>query len=140
MADPILRLTDALRNAMADRVTATVDAGTGPGTVRIYDGAMPLDADDALSGNTLLAEMALSDPSAPAASGGVLTLSAIVQGSVGNTGTASWARVEDSDGNSVLDVDVTVTGGGGAMTINTVSLVAGGTVDVTGFVLTVPAG
>ena len=141
MPDPILRLTDALRNAMADRISAAVDAGAGLGTIKLYSGTQPLDADDSLSSNTLLATLTFSDPSAPAASGGVLTFSAITPDAlVDATDEVTWARVEDSDGNNVLDVNVTVTGGGGLVEINTVNLVAGGSVSVTNFTLTVPVG
>ena len=137
----VMRLADALRNAMADQITALIDAGSGPGTLKIYSGTQPADADDALSGNTLLAELALSDPSAPAASSGVLTLSAIADdASADATGTATWARVEDSDGNNVFDCDVTDTGGTGTLKLNTTSIVSGGSVSVSSFTVTGPAG
>ena len=136
----IMRVADALRNQIADQITARIDAGAGPGTIKIYDGAQPADADDAITTQTLLATLTFSDPSAPAAVAGVLTFNAITEdSSADDSGTASWARAEDSDGNNAIDVDVTASGGGGTIEMNTVDIVAGGPVRISSFTITVPA-
>lgn len=136
-----MNLADALRNQLADQITARVDLGAAAGNIKIYDGTMPTDADDAISGPTLLATLPFSDPSAPAASSGVLTFNAITDDSSADaTGTATWARIEDSDGNNVMDVDVTASGGGGTIELNTVSITSGGVVRITSFTITIPAG
>ena len=81
----------ALRNNMLDEITALIDAGAGAGLLRIYNGTRPATGGSA---TTLLAELTLSDPCAAAASGGILTFSAITQDSSANaSGTATWARV-----------------------------------------------
>ena len=136
-----MRIADALRNILADAFTTRIDLGSGAGTVRFYTGTQPTDADDAIGAQVLLATLTFSDPSAPAASGGVLTFSAITQDSSADaTGTATWARIEDSDGNNVFDCDVSVTGGGGTIELNSVSIIAGGAVRISSFTVTIPAG
>lgn len=125
---------DAIDNQL-DELTALIDAGTGAGLLRIYDGTRPADPDTAVSGQTLLAELTFSDPSAAAASGGVWTASSITQDSSANaTGTASWFRVVDSDGNGVIDGDVGTSSSD--LNLNSVSIVAGGAVSVSSFVIT----
>ena len=136
-----MRIADALRNILADAFTARIDLGPGAGTVRFYTGAQPADADDAIGVQVLLATLTFSDPSAPAASGGVLTFDTITQdASADATGTATWARIEDSDGNNAFDCDVSVTGGGATIELNTVNIIAGGAVRISSFTVTIPAG
>lgn len=124
----------ALRNAQLNQVTARIDGGTGAGLLRIYDGTRPATGGTA---TTLLAQLTMTDPSAPAASNGTLTLSAITQDSSADaTGTASWFRIVQSDGTTfVMDGSVTATGGGGDLQLNSVSLTAGGAVAVTAFTI-----
>jgi hypothetical protein len=134
------RIATASRNAMLDTLSDMLDAGAGAGTIKIYSGTQPANANAALSGNTLLATLTLSDPSAPGAASGTLTLSAITQDSAADaTGTASFARIADSDNNVVFDCDVTATGGGGTIELNTVSIVTGGPVLITAFTISIPA-
>lgn len=131
-----------VRNAIADAITARVDSGSGAGKLRIYTGSRPAGPGTAASG-TLLAEFTLSDPAFGAASAGVSTLDitpAVEDAAADNTGTAGYARFTDSDGNGKIDATVTATGGGGEVTCNTVSFVAGAVVTVTGCTITAPAG
>jgi len=66
-------------------------------------------------------------------------MSAITQDSAADaTGTATWARIADSTGATVFDVDVTVTGAGGTLQFNTTSFVIGGPVLISAFTITVP--
>ena len=60
----------------------------------------------------------------------MLTFSTVTpDSSADNSGTAQWFRVFKADGTTgVLDGSVTVTGGGGEMTLNTTSITAGGTI------------
>ncbi|PCJ26698.1 MAG: hypothetical protein COA94_04695 [Rickettsiales bacterium] len=90
----------ALRNNMLDEITALIDAGAD-GLVRIYDGTQPATGGAV---TTLLAEGAFSTNSAPAASGGVLTHSAIGdEASAPNGGTPTWYRIVDSTAAFVMD-------------------------------------
>ena len=53
------------------------------------------------------------------------------------TGTAAWARIADSNGSSVMDIDVSATGGSGALQLNTTNIVIGGPILITSFVISV---
>lgn len=133
-APAIMKNTDALRNAALDAITTLIDAGAGVGTIKIYDGTMPADADDAIVAQVLLATLTFTDPAAPGASAGLLTFSAIASDtSAAATGVAAWARIEDSNGNNVFDVDVGTTGSGASLELNMVNIVMGGTVAISAF-------
>ena len=130
-----LSYTTTLRNNQLDEITALIDAGAGAGKARIYDGTPPANVGTALSGNTQLAELILTDPSAGAASGGVLTFNAIADDtSADATGTASFVRFLDSDNNPVIQG--TVGTSGADINFNSVSFVAGGLVEITSFTIT----
>lgn len=120
----------ALRSARADAITTY--AG-GSALLRIYSGSRPATGGTA---TTLLAELTCNATFAPGASSGVLTLNSITQDSSADaTGTASWFRVVKSDGTThVMDGDVGTSGSD--LNLNTTSVVAGGPVAVTSFVLT----
>ena len=121
-----LALTAALRNAHLDAITAAIGAGAGAGVVQIYDGARPASGGTA---TTLLGTVTCSDPAAPAASGGVLTFSTFTEDSSADaTGTATWARIEDSTGAWVMDMDVGTSGT--ELVMNTTSITAGGPIRI----------
>lgn len=61
-------------------------------------------------------------------------------GTVGNAGTATWFRLADNDGGYLIDGDVTVTGGGGDMTLSSVAFAFGAVIQVTSFTVTLPGG
>ena len=46
-------------------------------------------------------------------------------------GTATWARIADSAGTFVGDVDIGVSGSGATIVMNTTSIVAGGSISIT---------
>jgi len=128
-----VKFSTAVRNARLDAITTY--AGTSP-IVRIYSGTAPADANTALSGNTVLAELACSSSLAPAASGGVLTLSTITQDSSADaTGTATFYRWLKSDATTVIQQG-TVSTSGADLNLNTTSIVIGGPVSVSSWTLT----
>jgi hypothetical protein len=117
-----------LRNTRLDAVKTAIDAGAGAGLLRIYDGTRPATGGTA---TTLLAELTFSDPSAPAASAGVLTFSAITADSSANaTGTATWWRAVDSTGAAVVDGNCGTSGSD--MNLNSTSITSGVQVSATG--------
>lgn len=133
------RVPDARRNGIVSSVVTALDAGAGPGTIKIYVGAQPADADDAPPG-ALLATIPLSDPAFGAPAAGAASANAIAAVGASGTGNAGWFRAADSAGATVVDGSVTATGGGGDMTLNTIALVAGVDVDITTWSVTMPAG
>lgn len=133
-----IKFRELTKNAVLLPIRTDIDSGSGAGKLRIYSGTIPATPETAASG-TLLAELTLSDPCAPVAYGGVLTFSAITQdSSADETGTAGYARVLSSDNVAIFDCDVTATGAGGTLQLNTTSIVKFGPVLVTAFTLTVP--
>lgn len=127
--------TATCRNNQLDEITALVDAGATGGLIKVYDGTRPADADTAVTTQNLLAQLTMSATSFGAAAAGVLTAASITDDtSADATGTASWFRLTDSDGNAVLDGDVGTSGSD--LNFDSVSFVAGGTISVTSFVIT----
>lgn len=133
-----VNIAAATRNPMMDALVARMNLGAGAATLKLYSGTMPANADAALSGNTLLATLTFTDPAAPASASGVVTFSTITEDSSADaSATATFARIQDSDGNTVFDCDVNTTGS--VIVLNTTSIVAGGPVRITSFTLTLPA-
>lgn len=130
-----LKFSTALRNSRADAISTAIGNG---GILRIYDGTRPANVGTAVTTQVVLAELTGGSPFAPAASSGLLTANVITQDPIANaTGTASWFRLFQSNGTTaVIDGDVTATGGGGDLTLNTVSIASGGPVQVTSAVIT----
>lgn len=127
-----LAYADSLQNTRLDDITADIDGGPAAGLLRIYDGAQPAKGGTA---TTLLAELTFSDPSAAAASGGVLTFNAINADTSANaTGTATWFRIVDSTGTFVMDG--TVGTSGADLNLNSTSISTGQQVSVTSFTIT----
>ena len=127
-----LGMASSLRNARADQIKTAIDAGAGAGLFRIYDGSRPATCGTA---TTLLAELTFTDPSAAAASGGVLTMSAITADSSANaTATATWYRNVDSTGTCVLDGSVGTSGSD--LNLNSTSIATGQQVSVTSYTIT----
>ena len=132
-----LQYRSTLRSNRLD--TLTTDVGNAA-LLRIYSGTPPADADAALSGNTLLAELTCASPFAPSASGGVLTASAITSDSSADaTGTATFFRVYKSDGTTCVvqgTVGGTVQATTGDLQLNTSALVSSIPVAVTSLTIT----
>lgn len=134
-ADP--RLSNAAASAAADAVVDLIDAGAGAGTIKIYDGTIPTNANTAVGSQVLLATLTFSDPAFGAAANGVATANSITSDSSADaTGTASWARIADSNGNAVMDV--TVGTSGEDINFNTVSFVSGATIAISSLTYTQP--
>lgn len=136
----LIRMRAVTRNAALDAIRTALDVGSGPATIAFYTGTQPANGDAALSGNTLLGTLTMTDPAAGAASGGNLTFSPITQDSSADaTGTATWARIRSSDDAQGMDVDVGATGSGAFIELNTTSIVAGGPIVITAMSLSIPA-
>jgi hypothetical protein len=131
---PLLALaySQTVRHNRLHAVRDAIDGGAGAGLLRIYDGSRPATCGTA---TTLLAELTFTDPCAGAASGGVLTMSAITADASANaTGTASWFRCVDSTGTCVIDGNVGTSGSD--LNLNSTSINSGVQVSVTSFTIT----
>jgi len=132
-ADP--RLTALAASAAADAVVDRIDTG-GAGTIKVYDGTIPTDADTAVGAQTLLATLTFSATAFGAASSGVATAASITNGTAVATGTAAWARIANGSGTTQLDV--TVGTSGEDINFNTVSFVTDATISITSLTYTQP--
>ena len=134
------RIPTAVRNAIVDTVVDRLDAGAGAGYIEIRTGAQPASANDAATG-TLLGTLPLSDPAFGAAANGSAAANAITSDTNADaSGNAGWFRAYDSTAAVVVDGSVTATGGGGDMELTSVAIVAGETIQVTSWTVTMPAG
>lgn len=133
----VLRSRTTTANKALTQYKDDLDAGSGPGTAKIYSGTIPATPETAATG-TLLAELVLTKPCGVVA-GKKLTFSAITQDlEANNTGYAGYVRLSDSDGNAVIDGDVTSTGGTGVLKLNVTLITALGPVFINSFELSIP--
>ena len=120
-----------LRSTRMTALVTDIDSGAGAGTLTIYSGTRPATGG---TETTVLAVLTLSDPCGTVTNG-VLTFSAITDDASANaTGTATWARLKDSDGNAAADLSVGTSGED--INFDSVSFVAGGNVSVTSLTIT----
>lgn len=132
-------LTIAALNAMVD---ACEVGSTNPSArLRIYSGTVPADADTALSGNTLLAELAMSNPAFGAAAddtpGAIATANAITDDSAADAnGTATFFRIVDRDENTVCQGSVGTSGTD--LIVSTTTFVAGQPVQASALTVSLP--
>lgn len=142
-----LSISNAAAKAAVDALTLLCDGGATTNAsahIKIYSGSVPTDADTALGAQTLLAELPMSNPAFAASTdlnpGARATAGAITDDTVAdNTGTASFFRIVNRSGTTViLQGSVTATGGGGDLTLNTVSIQANALVSVTSLTVTQP--
>lgn len=123
----------ALKNARLNQAASQLGTSC---LLNIYSGTQPATPDAALSGNTLLAQLACSATFAPSASGGVLTANAITSdASANNTGTATWASLVKSDGTTRI-IDMSAGTSGTDMILSSVSIVAGNIVTCSSLTIT----
>lgn len=128
----IANLSNTSANAEANALAPLMNTGV----IKIFDGTQPVNANTALSGNTLLATLTFGNPAFGSAAAGVLTANAITSGTAVATGTATFARVYESDGTTVV-MDCAVGTSGAYINLNTTSIVTGGLVSITSWTHTV---
>lgn len=127
-----VRFSTATLNGFLDTINTRLGSGA---LLRFYSGTKPANADAALSGNTVLAELALSATPFAAASSRSISANAISNDtSADATGTCTFASFLTSGGTRV--VDVTVGTSASDIIVNTVSFVAGAQVSVSSMSIT----
>lgn len=133
----VFQYGDLVRDARLNAIETTV--GTAP-KLRFFTGAMPANCAAADTG-TLIADITLpSDWMGAAASGVKAKLGTWVGAGHANAGAgmdAGYFRIKNS-GATVTHCqgDVSVTAGGGAMTLDTLTIASGQPINVTAFTLT----
>jgi hypothetical protein len=123
------------RNNRLDEVTA--DSGA-TAWLQVWDGALPATPVTAPAG-TLLASMALSNPIAPAASGGVLTIDVTpvpTDSSANASGTPTFCRIATSETGTTTGVVQMLAGVGSGDISFSAAITVGGTVTLTSLTIT----
>jgi len=125
-------ISDTAAEAAANAVTALCNSGT----ITIWTGAQPTNANTAVGAQTKLVTLTFGSTAfGAAAAGGVATANAITSGTAGNSGTAAWFRVFESNGSTVV-FDGSVGTSGCDLNLNTTSITSGANVSVTSFTYT----
>jgi hypothetical protein len=129
-----IQLSTTVRNARLDAIETAIGVSA---VLKIRSGAAPANVATADSG-TVLATLTLpSDWLAAASSGSKAKSGTWQDASADATGTAAHFRIYASDGTTAhMQGTVTVTGGGGDMTVDSVSFTAGQSFTISTFTLT----
>lgn len=109
------------------------------GKFRIYTGAQPASGDDAASG-TLLVEITLPADAFDSAAAGVAAKLGTWSNTATAAGDAGWFRMLNSALTRSVDGSVTVTGGGGDLTLDNISIGVGQSVTINTFTYTGASG
>ena len=128
-----IKLSTSVRNNRATQIANAIDAGSTGGKLNIYSGSRPSSGGGAIDPftNLLLGTLTFSKPCSSSIDNGVLSFSAIAQDSAAdNSGTATWARITNSDSAYVMDMDVSVNSGSGDVKLNSVDIIQGGPISI----------
>ena len=133
----IVNLSDTTANAMQSAKIALMNGGA----IQIFAGPQPANANTALSGNTLLATLTFSATAFNAPVAGSSTANPIQSGTAITSGIASFARIYQSDGMTVV-MDAAIgspsTNPSAYITLETTSIEAGGLVSIESLVDSCP--
>jgi hypothetical protein len=130
-----IQLSTAVRNAMLDAMETAIGVSA---KIFILTGAQPTNCAAAQTG-TKLAEFDLASDWAANAASGSKAFNSITGVAAVATGTAAHYRLYATDGTTCHEQGtITVTGGGGDMTIDNTSINSGQTVNITGWSWTEP--
>lgn len=134
--------TNASAATTLTALVGTFDAGAGAALLVIYSGSAPATAEASLSGNTVLANIALADPSFTV-SGKTATMAGTpkTDSSADATGTASFFRIFTSTDGATPGTACfqgSVGTSGADLNLNTTSLVSGGPVQINSGTITLP--
>jgi len=121
-------LSDTSANAEANALGPLLNSGT----IQFYSGTQPVNANTALSGNTLLATCTFGATAFGSAAAGVITANTITAGTAAATATSTFARLFETGG-TVVVMDLAVATSGAGINLNTTSIVSGATVSMTSF-------
>lgn len=140
-----LSVANAQAIQMCDAAVDACDLGSSnpQATLIIYSGTPPSLVDTGLSGNTVLAQLAMSNPAFGAAAdiapGARATASAISDDtSADATGTATFFRILDR--NNTPRIQGSVGTSGAELNLNSVAIQSGALVQVTSLTVTMPEG
>ena len=122
-------VTAALNDARLQAVANWLDTGSGNAAVRIYPSPRPATPADTPT-TAMLAQISLTKPCG-ALTNGVLTLTPEANGLIAETGTATWARIVNGNGDTAFDCDCGTGPGAWEVQLPQATLYAGGAARIT---------
>lgn len=127
-----VRLSLYAKNSYLNAIRALIDAGSGGGKIKVYQGPRPDTPDKSAAKNMLLATLRFSHICAPPAIDGELIFSEIHDDLIPMVnGEASFARITDSNENVVMDMQVGLNGSGAALEFDNILIQVGHPVRIT---------
>lgn len=129
-----LNFSSTLRNARAQAIINAIDTGGQNGTLKFYSGTKPATG-EAIADQVLLGTLTFSKPCATVTNG-VITFEPIASDPVADaTGTISWARALNGNGEFVFDMNCGIDSNA-VVAFNNVSVEAGGIIMINSGALT----
>lgn len=125
------QLSHAASNAACNALTALVNGGT----IKIYTGSQPANAETAITTQTLLGSVTLNATAFGSATNGTGTANAITSGTAAATGTAVWFRVCNSGGTGIWDGAVGTSASN--LNLNSTSIQSGATIAVSAYTFSI---
>ena len=120
-----LKYSNGTRNAQQNGLITYAGSGA---LIKIYAGGQPANANTAISGQTLLVTLTVSG-SFGTDSNGTITLSTVTNGTAVATGTASFFRITQSNGTTVV-MDGSVATSDADLVLNNTSIATGQVVSI----------
>jgi len=120
-----LKYSNGTRNAQQNGLITYAGSGA---LINIYAGSQPANANTAISGQTLLVTLTVSG-SFGTDSNGTITLSTVTNGTAVATGTASFFRITQSNGTTVV-MDGSVATSDADLVLNNTSIATGQVVSI----------
>ncbi len=128
----IIRMCEALRNARAQAIIDAINYGMGNGTMEVYTAPMPDVSGAAITTQTKLGTLTFAQP-AGTVSAGILTFTVLSDDSNADAdGDTAWVRINDGNGDWVIDADATLNSGDGFVRMPILAVYAGGVIRITG--------
>ncbi|TXH35286.1 MAG: hypothetical protein E6Q98_15960 [Rhodospirillaceae bacterium] len=128
-----MQITKVAASAMMDVFTALLNGGS----LKIYDGAQPANANTAITTQKLLATLTFDATAFAPAVDGVAEANDIAPGTISQDGTAAWARCFKADGTTVV-CDLSVGASDADVIFPTVTFITGIQAAVDSLTLTHP--
>lgn len=121
----MITISQGHNEARLEGTRTYLDTGAGNARIRIYGGTRP--ASGAATAEPMLVEIALDKPCGVVSSN-ALTLASSDEPLVANSGTATWARIVNGNGDFALDCDAGGAGSGAEIIVSDPVMFVGGSV------------
>ena len=122
-------IAEFVRDARLQAIADAIDAAGAAGRLRFYP-APRVGGPAIAPGVPLLLDAAFQRPSSAGAAGGVLVFDPLDEALVSANGTAAWARITDSDGVGIMDLDVGLVDSGAEVELDNVVMAIGAAVRI----------